>query len=79
MNSLRLYVAALTEDECRAIYADHSEWEKTGVIGDCALRHHAKAWRIAAGIDEHNVTMWMDKLAQEVWRRFASEVLERQP
>jgi hypothetical protein len=75
-NALRHYVSSLTKDECKAIHDDHCEWEASGVIGDGPLRHHANEWRYAANLEgDANVTLWVDQLAKEVWRRFAVEAL----
>ena len=74
-NLLREYVAALDHDTCIQIIKDQEQFEQDGYIGDCALREHAQIIKAdilnASGT---TITLWMDRLVFEVYRRFTYEM-----
>ena len=70
MNTTRRYVQILDAEECRGIARDYAEYERVGAIGDGPLREHSMRLMLPVGT-EGSLTIMMDRLATEVWRRFA--------
>lgn len=73
-NLLRDYVATLSAEVCNQIINDQEQFENDGFIGDCVLRTHAGIIKDdvlnAVGT---NITLWMDRLVFEVYRRYTYE------
>lgn len=71
-NLLREYVATLDEETCQQIIKDQEQFECDGFIGDCALRTHAGIIKddVLKAVGT-NITLWMDRLVFEVYRRYA--------
>lgn len=71
-NLLREYVATLDEETCQQIIKDQEQFERDGFIGDCALRTHADIIKddVLKAVGT-NITLWMDRLVFEVYRRYA--------
>lgn len=77
MQRLREFVNTLTEAQCRAIHAESIIWEQTGIVRNGALRQAAEEWSYKNDFEEHNETLWMREIVNEVWRRFAAPQLEQ--
>lgn len=65
MNLLQEYVAQLTDEQRKQIIADFELLERDGVIGDAAIRFHAK--RVLPNI---NPVMSMTFLGNECYRYY---------
>lgn len=72
--TLREYVANLDHDTCIQIAKDYQQFEADGYIGDCNLRHHAGIIKYdVLRVPETLLTLCMDRLVFEVYRRFTYE------
>lgn len=78
MNLLREYVASLDAHTCLQIMEDQEQFEKDGFIGDCALRDHARIIKDdLLNASTTLITLWMDRLVFEVYRRFAYQMISK--
>lgn len=74
-NLLREYVAMLDHETCVQIIKDHEQFERDGFIGDSVIREQANHVRDALlKATGSMITLWMDRLAFEVFRRFTYEM-----
>lgn len=71
-NPLREYVASLTDETCIQIIKDQEQFERDGFIGDCVLREQARIVKEQVlSAQGTMITLWMDRLVFEVYRRYA--------
>ena len=74
-NLLREYVATLDHETCVQIIKDHEQFERDGFIGDSVIREQANHVQDALlKATDSMITLWMDRLAFEVFRRFTYEM-----
>lgn len=78
VNKMRDYVAMIPREELQIIHRNHEEWERTGKTGDTTLRRRANDFLARNQIETSALVIWMDKLAHEVWRRLAMEVIREE-
>lgn len=73
-NPIREYVATLDHETCIQIIKDNEQLERGGQIGDSAIREHAMYVRDALlHANGSMITLWMNQIAFEVFRRFTYE------
>jgi hypothetical protein len=69
-STLRAYAQLLSEQDLWSIVDSYDRFEAEGFIGDEPCRRHAEAYCGAIGTN-HHITMWMQLLAFECYRRIA--------
>lgn len=81
MTKLRDFVSKLTLAECQQIHVDYDEFEKKGVTGETTLRLKTEEF-VANNPDSTESVAFVlmaDQLIKEVWRRFATPMMEIVP
>lgn len=74
-NPIRDYVATLDREICVQIIKDTEQLERDGFIGDSVIREHAQHVRdVLLNANNSMITLWMNQLAFEVFRRFTYEM-----
>ena len=75
MTTLRQYIGSLDRHTCLQIIKDQEQFERDGHVGECVLREQARIVRDdilnASGT---LITLWMDRVVFEVYRRFTYEM-----
>jgi hypothetical protein len=72
MNIIREYLSQLTDHQIYDIIADYESYEKTGCTGDGPLRTHTRTALTDKGIPVGgHITMWMNIMAFESYRKFS--------
>jgi len=74
---IREYVETLDTETLLRLMRDYEEFESKGFIGDCALREHATNLSREMRIRDSSITIMMDRLMMEVFRRMAYQHIDR--
>ncbi len=75
MSFVRDFVKTLTHDECVSINDQFTILENTGSIDDGPLREHTRIMMEKTGVYGDNITIWMNIVVYEIWRRYAIDQL----
>lgn len=73
MTKLREFVKTIGPMSLRQIVKDYNRFENKGSIGESSLRYWTELFMKRQGLDDSYVTMYMQLLAFECFRRFAVE------
>ena len=66
---IQQYIDTLTDEVLVKIIDDYEQFRKDGFIGDCTLRLVAE--QLCERVGSVAVTIWMDRVAFEVYRKIA--------
>ena len=72
--SLRTFLKNKSDTEMIQALHDYELFKKQGFIGDCVLRSIVEQY--CTKIESQNITLWMNQVAFESYRRFALKYLE---
>lgn len=76
MSFVKEYVESLDFETKKSILESYDKYKKDGFIGDEPIRIHAIKMSKDAGIPDHdNITVWMEHLAYQCARDFASKYI----
>lgn len=73
---IREFAGQLNIETCKQISEDYTDFERTGMIGETALRCAVENFAAANKHGENMFHVFADMLVKEIWRRFALEAMK---